>query len=75
MNNNLPDNVSDRMIDEEFRGREVIGPFFVELMVGGAWDLWAECDDLAQVREEVEVLKAHGFSWRVTDETEASVAS
>lgn len=63
---NLPDNVTDKMIDEHF-GSEVFGPLFVEVKVSGFWDLWAECSDLTTVREEVAILKDHGFEYRVTD--------
>ena len=61
-------------INWEFGGSEIVGPFYVELMMGGTWDLWAECEDLASVREEVEVLRSHGFRYRVTDETDHNLS-
>lgn len=43
------------------------GPYDIELRANGGWDLWARVDDWELIQEEVNILKEHGFDYRVFD--------
>ena len=42
-------------------------PLYVEMQVGGDWELWAECEDMETAWDEAGIVKDHGFIFRVVD--------
>ena len=38
---------------------------YVEFWNGHEWDLWRECEEACDAKEEAEILEERGFKWRV----------
>ena len=63
---------------EDYEGAEPrefrVGPWYVEVLTGGQWDLWKECESVEDAKAEVDIAEGHGYRWRVVDVNEVKVA-
>lgn len=61
---NYPAGTTTQMIDERYQ--EPKGPFSVEILIRGEYDLWDwELEHLQDAVSQAQILEDHHFEWRI----------